>query len=151
MAQDCSGPEWEIYRKATRSKCSKRTNIRSSPWLGVGDSQSAEKAGPTAQHTLKSRSQCERRGREVGALMNLRRTSADIVCNWQNPHPGLASSAWLQFCISNVSSGNSKAFQTASEVRTEGAEAANCLQCGPPPLSYLPVSLRCLLRSQEPL
>lgn len=87
--------------------------------------------------------------------MTFCRTAADTVCihSWQNPHPGLASSAWLQFCSSNLSPGNSGTYQTACEVRTEGAEAVN--HRGVDPAFVLSDSVaqmgQCLLRSQEPL
>lgn len=81
--------------------------------------------------------------------MTLYKKSADIVCIyiWKNPHPGLDFSAWLQFYISNLSYGNSRVFQTASDVRAEGVEAVDCLQCG---LCVAQMRQR-LLRSQEPL
>lgn len=83
----------------------------------------------------------------MGAIMILYRTSADIVCIhiWKIPHPGLSSSAWLQFYIANLSSGNSEVFQTASDVRAEGVEAVNCPQCG----LHVTQMGQCLLRSQS--
>lgn len=65
----------------------------------------------------------------------------------EKPTPGLAFSAWLQFYISNLSSGNSRVFQTASDVRAEGVEAVNCPLCG----LCVAQMRQCLLRSQEPL
>lgn len=101
----------------------RRTNSRPSAWLWF---QGAEKAGPATWHILENGSQHEGRGREVRCTHDSQQNSCRHCVHPQlakPTHPGLASSAKLQLCTSNISPVDSS--------RPVGAEAVNCSQCGP--------------------